>query len=329
MDQKKWSREQIADIYHTPLLDLVHQASLVHRHNHPSNEIQICHLISVKTGGCPENCHYCAQSSYYKTNVKAEPMMSHDEVMERAKEAKERGATRICLGAAWREVRNSPQFDAILSMISEINAMGLEACCTLGMLTEEHAERLSKAGLYAYNHNLDTSRKYYSEIVTTRTYDDRLRTLDIVSKADLTVCSGGIIGMGESIDDRLDLLHTLSNLKPQPESVPINILTQVTGTPFGKNLTPVPFEEYVRIIATARIIMPMAMVRLSSGRISLSFSEQTLCFLAGANSLFIGEKLLTVSNPDYEKDEELFRILGVKKRASFTMKKRKEACKHY
>jgi len=264
----------------------------------------------VKTGGCPEDCAYCPQSSHYDTGLERERMMKPPEVLEAATRAKAAGATRFCMGAAWREVKDGPAFDEVLEMVRGVRALGMEACCTLGMLNESQARRLADAGLSAYNHNLDTSRSYYKSIISTRTYDDRLRTLSNVRKAGITVCSGGIIGMGESLDDRCAMLATLANLEPQPESVPVNALVPVEGTPLADQ-TPVDGLELVRMIATARILMPASRVRLSAGRMALSREAQVLCFLAGANSIFYGEKLLTTGNPDVSADQSLLRDAGL------------------
>ena len=288
----------------------------MHIHFHLPHEVQVCTLISVKTGGCPEDCKYCAQSSRNQTFVKALPIMKYAEVIAEAKRAKARGSTRICLGAAWREIRENKPFEEILEMIKGIKALNMEVCCTLGMLTSTQAERLKEAGLYAYNHNLDTSESFYPNITSTRSYQERLHTLDIVQETELSLCCGGIMGLGESIEDRLQLLHTLSTRKVHPESVPINRLEPIPGTPLEKQL-PVSIWEFVRIIALTRILMPKAMIRLSAGRLSLSFIEQTLCFIAGANSIFAGEKLLTVANQSIDKDAELFQLLGIQKQPAF------------
>lgn len=310
-------KEELKAIYDLPFLEIVSKAGKIHEQFHRPSEIQVCSLISIKTGGCPEDCKYCAQSSRYKTPVPAQAMMSLDAVLKEAKKAITRGATRVCLGAAWREARDSNQFENALQMIKEIASMGVEVCCTLGMLKDTQAARLKEAGLYAYNHNLDTSEDYYKEVVTTRTYQDRLNTLDVAEKANLSICCGGILGMGESESDRIGLLHTLSQRNPHPESVPINRLSAIPGTPF-ENQPPVPVLEMVRMIATARIAMPKAMIRLSAGRLEMSIEEQALCFLAGANSIFAGEKLLTVANTPIDRDEEMFQLLNLKKRAAYS-----------
>jgi biotin synthase len=265
----------------------------------------------VKTGGCPEDCSYCPQSSKYETDVDPQRMMKPVEVLEAAGRAKAAGATRFCMGAAWREVKEGPAFDSVLEMVRGVRALGMEACCTLGMLDEAQASRLADAGLSAYNHNLDTSPTFYGQIISTRTYEDRLRTLRNVRKAGITVCSGGIIGMGESLDDRCGMLMTLANLDPQPESVPVNALVASPGTPLADR-PPVDPIELVRMIATARILMPKSRVRLSAGRLALSREAQVLCFIAGANSIFYGEKLLTTGNPDVEADRALLRDAGLR-----------------
>ena len=311
-----WTEQEILDIYSMPLLDLVFKAASIHRKFHEPSEVQVSSLLSIKTGACSEDCAYCPQSARYKTGIEIEPLMEVDEVIEAAKKAKEAGATRFCMGAAWREVKDNKEFEKVLKMVREVNNLGMEVCCTLGMLTESQAKRLKEAGLYAYNHNLDTSPEYYKKIITTRTYEDRLNTLRHVRNAGITVCCGGIIGMGESIKDRLMLLLVLSSLKPHPESVPINALIPVKGTPLG-NSEPVSVWEMARMIATARILMPKSVVRLSAGRINISKEGQALCFLAGANSIFLGEKLLTQKNPEVNEDLEMFMLLGLKPREAF------------
>ena len=311
MPKHEYTLAEVRAIYDLPIPDLVMRAQLVHREHHPANDVQLCSLLSVKTGGCPEDCAYCPQSSHYDTGLERERMMKTPEVLDAAARAKAAGATRFCMGAAWREVKDGPAFDEVLEMVRGVRALGMEACCTLGMLSEGQAERLAEAGLSAYNHNLDTSRSYYKSIISTRTYDDRLRTLSNVRKAGITVCSGGIIGMGESLDDRCAMLATLANLEPQPESVPVNALVPVEGTPLADQ-TPVDGLELVRMIATARILMPASRVRLSAGRMALSREAQVLCFLAGANSIFYGEKLLTTGNPDVSADQSLLRDAGLR-----------------
>jgi len=303
--------QEVRAIHDLPLPELLFRAHAVHREHHAADEVQLCTLLSVKTGGCAEDCAYCPQSSHYETPVSAEKSLAVDEVLDAAQQARQSGATRFCMGAAWREVKDGPAFDNVLSMVRGVRALGMEACVTLGMLNDDQARRLKDAGLTAYNHNLDTSRSFYKSIITTRTYDDRLRTIENVRKAGITVCSGGIIGMGESLDDRCGMLMTLANLDPQPESVPVNALVPSPGTPLADR-PPVDPIELVRMIATARILMPRARVRLSAGRLALSREAQVLCFLSGANSIFYGEKLLTTGNPDVEADRALLRDAGLR-----------------
>jgi biotin synthase len=316
MIRNNWTREEITEIYNSPLLELMYRAATVHRQYHSAQEVQVCTLLSVKTGGCPEDCAYCPQAARYQTSVEAHKLMKTEEVLAAAAQAKANGSTRFCMGAAWREVRNNSDFDRVLHMVKGVSQMGLEVCCTLGMLTEEQAQKLKEAGLYAYNHNLDTSADYYDDIITTRTYQDRLNTLENVRKAGVSVCCGGIIGMGEKKEDRIGLLHTLANLPEHPESVPVNALVPVEGTPL-EDQEKVPVWDMVRMIATARILMPKAMVRLSAGRVSMSEAEQALCFMAGANSIFAGEKLLTTPNPEVDKDQQLFEVLNLVPRPSY------------
>ena len=302
---------EVRALHDLPLPELLFAAHTVHRAHHKTDEVQLCTLLSVKTGGCPEDCHYCPQSSHYDTDVKSERFLQTDEVLAAATVARAAGATRFCMGAAWREVKEGPAFDRVLDMVRGVKELGMEACCTLGMLTPEQAVRLGEAGLTAYNHNLDTSRRHYKSIIGTRTYDDRLRTIDNVRKAGITVCSGGIIGMGESLDDRCEMLMTLAALDPQPESVPINALVPVEGTPLAVQ-EPIQPIELVRMIATARVLMPETRVRLSAGRQQLNSEAQILCFFAGANSIFYGDKLLTTGNPDTDADQALLRMAGMK-----------------
>uniref|UniRef100_A0A803Q6V0 biotin synthase n=1 Tax=Cannabis sativa TaxID=3483 RepID=A0A803Q6V0_CANSA len=305
-----WTRDEIKAVYDSPVLDLLFHGAQVHRHAHNFREVQQCTLLSIKTGGCSEDCSYCPQSSRYDTGVKSQKLMTKDAVLEAAKKAKEAGSTRFCMGAAWREtVGRKTNFNQILEYVTEIRNMGMEVCCTLGMIEKQQAEALKKAGLTAYNHNLDTSREYYPNIITTRTYDDRLQTLQYVRDAGINVCSG-IIGLGEAEEDRVGLLHTLATLPTHPESVPINALLAVKGTPLQEQ-KPVEIWEMIRMIATARIVMPKAMVRLSAGRVRFSMPEQALCFLAGANSIFTGEKLLTTPNNDFDADQLMFKVLGL------------------
>src|SRR5690242_3459879 len=317
-----WTKEEISEIYNTPLLELIYQAATVHRQHHDAQEVQVCTLLSVKTGGCPEDCAYCPQAARYHTDVKVQKLMEVQEVIEKALEAKESGSTRFCMGAAWREVRDNRDFDKVLDMVKGVSQMGMEVCCTLGMLSPEQAVKLKEAGLYAYNHNLDTSEEFYSDIITTRNYSDRLDTLENVRQAKISVCSGGIIGMGENENDRIGMLHTLATLPEHPESVPVNALVPVAGTPLEEQ-DKVSIWEMVRMIATARIIMPKAMVRLSAGRVRMSVEEQALCFLAGANSIFAGDKLLTTPNPGIVQDQEMFQVLQLKPRKAFQEKELK------
>lgn len=302
--------EEIAAIYTAPLPDLIFRAQTVHRDHHRPDQVQGCVLLSIKTGGCPEDCAYCPQSAHYKTGVGRDGLVSVEEALQAAGNAKAQGATRFCMGAAWRDVPKGQQFDQVLAMVRGVRALGMEACCTLGMLNDEQARALAEAGLTAYNHNLDTSAEFYGEIITTRTYQDRLATLERVRRAGVTVCCGGIIGMGESRTERYRLLRELSSLDPHPESVPVNMLVRVEGTPLAHQKEEDPLE-LVRMIATARILMPVSMVRLSAGRLSLSDEAQALCFLAGANSIFMGDKLLTTPNPEANEDRRLFDKLGM------------------
>ncbi len=316
MIRNNWTLSEIEQIYNTPLLELIYQAATVHRTYNDTAEVQVCTLLSIKTGGCSEDCAYCPQAARYSTGVDVQSLMKTGEVLEYAKKAKQAGSTRFCMGAAWREVRDNRDFDRVIEMVKEVNELGMEVCCTLGMLTAGQAQKLADAGLYAYNHNLDTSSEYYGEIITTRTYEDRLQTLDNVRKAGVTVCCGGIIGLGETHEDRINMLHTLSTMPEHPESVPINALVRVKGTPL-ENQPKVDVWDMVRMIATARILMPATMVRLSAGRTEMSVAEQAMCFLAGANSIFAGEKLLTTPNPTFEEDHQMFELLGLKAREAF------------
>lgn len=311
-----WTKDEISAIYDRPILELIYDAATVHRENNDPSEVQVCTLLSIKTGGCPEDCAYCPQAARYHTGVDVHKLLDVDQVLGKAQKAKENGSTRFCMGAAWREVRDNRDFDKVIDMVKGVNAMGMEVCCTLGMLTEDQAKRLKEAGLYAYNHNLDTSEEYYDEIISTREYDDRLDTLNNVRNADISVCSGGIIGMGETKEDRIGMLHTLSNLPSHPESVPVNALVPVPGTPL-EDQPKVSVWEMVRMIATARIIMPKSQVRLSAGRVRMSVEEQALCFLAGANSIFAGDELLTTPNPEVDQDKQMFQTLNLKPRESF------------
>lgn len=311
-----WTFEEIKDIYHTSLMELIYRAATVHREYQATGEVQICTLLSIKTGGCPEDCAYCPQSAHHDTDVEAQDMLEPEEILSAARRAKEAGSTRFCMGTAWRCGRETKDFDRVLDMVSEITEMGLEVCCTLGMLTDEQAVRLKEAGLYAYNHNLDSSEDFYNRIISTRTYQDRLDTLGRVRDNDISVCCGGIIGMGETDWDRIELIHNLATMPIHPESVPINALIAVEGTPL-EDQPKVPWYDMARMIATARITMPDSMVRLSAGRVDMSMEEQTLCFMAGANSIFTGEKLLTTENNKLSKDRKMFEILGLTPRKAF------------
>lgn len=315
-ENKSYTLDQVADLYNRPLLDLVYEAAGVHRANHSANEMQMCTLLSIKTGGCSEDCGYCSQSIHNDAELEKEILMKTDDVLEQARKAKESGSTRFCMGAAWPKVLDGRAFDRVCDMVKGVSDMGMEACCTLGMLTEDQAVKLKDAGLTAYNHNLDTSREFYDKVITTRNYDDRLDTLKNVAKAGISACCGGILGLGETEKDRISLLHTLSNLNPQPESVPINMLVPVEGTPMANNKM-LDIFEWIRCIAVARILMPKAMVRLSAGRLTISKEAQAMAFMAGANAIFTGEKLLTTPNPEKDADYGLLNELGIKPRAPF------------
>lgn len=310
MIRHDWTNEEVRAIYEQPFPELMFRAQSAHRERFDPNEVQRSTLLSIKTGGCPENCKYCPQSAHYNTDVDREKLLDKDVVLKEAREAKECGSTRFCMGAAWREIRDGEEFDQVIDLVKEVDALGMEVCCTLGMLNEEQASRLKEAGCHAYNHNLDTSPEYYGKIITTRTYQDRLDTIGNVRKAGITVCCGGIVGLGEGIDDRLSLIRELASQSPHPESVPINMLVKVEGTPLEDNQEVDPLE-FVRMIATARIVMPNSYVRLSAGRKEMSDEMQALCFLAGANSVFAGEKLLTTPNPGENKDQQLMDKLGM------------------
>src|SRR5271154_1700966 len=306
-----WKSGEVEEIYRTPLTELVFRAQSVHRTHPAPDRVQTCQLISIKTGGCPEDCAYCPQSAHYDAPVERQGLLDALHVIGVAREAAERGVTRFCMGAAWRQAPEGAEFERVLEMVRGVSALGMEVCCTLGMLSEGQAARLKDAGLNAYNHNLDTSPEFYGSIISTRVYDDRLRTLAAVRKAGITVCCGGILGMGERESDRIGLLHQLATLQPHPESVPINMLVRVEGTPLASMPALDPLEM-VRAIATARILMPASRVRLAAGRKQLSAEAVTLCFLAGANSIFVGEKLLTTPNPAADEDELLLQRLGLR-----------------
>ncbi|CAH0493314.1 hypothetical protein KXD40_008826 [Peronospora effusa] len=313
-----WTKKEVEAIFDQPLLELIYKAATVHRMHFDPTEVQQCTLLSIKTGGCTEDCKYCSQSSHHKTFVKPEPTKKVQEVVEMARRAKAAGSTRFCMGSAWREVGKKNAFRHILDMVRQVKDMDLEVCCTLGMLTEEQAVQLKEAGLSAYNHNLDTSREHYAKVITTRTYDDRLKTIENVRKAGISVCCGGILGLGEEKIDRIGLLHTLATMDEHPESVPVNALVSVEGTPlFDEDIAPVTASDMARVIATARILMPKTMVRLSAGRMSFTDSEQGMMFMAGANSIFNGDTLLTTANPAFEKDKKLFESFGLKGKPAY------------
>lgn len=303
---KRYTLDYVTEIYTLPLLELIYRANSIHRQYQPLGKVQLCTLSNIKSGNCPEDCKYCPQSARYNTEIEKYELLPKEIVLEQAKNAKRNGATRFCMGAAWRSAPSGDDFEKVLELVKEVSSLGMEVCCTLGMLTQDQAYKLKEAGLTAYNHNLDTSPDFYKEIITTRTFEDRLQTIKYVSCADIQVCSGGILGLGESREDRIKLLYTLANLDPQPESVPINVLVKVKGTPLENNKDIDNFEV-VRSIATSRILIPHAKVRLSAGRLEMSQEMQVLCFFAGANSIFTGEKLLTTDNPSFNSDMELFR----------------------
>jgi biotin synthase len=311
-----WTKDEIIAIYNKPIMDLLFEAATIHREHHDPNVVQVSTLLSIKTGGCSEDCGYCPQAARYHTGVQANDLMTLSEVKEKALKAKESGSSRVCMGAAWRNVKDGPQFEQVLEMVRTINKMDMEVCCTLGMITENQAHRLAEAGLYAYNHNLDTSEEYYKEVISTRGFNDRLQTIENVRKTSVTVCSGGIIGMGESIEDRAGMLVALSTLNPQPESVPINALVAVEGTPL-EDEKPLEVWEMIRMVATSRIIMPETQVRLSAGRLKMNTESQALCFFAGANSIFAGDKLLTTPNPAMNEDLKMFQLLGLNPQKPF------------
>lgn len=305
-----WTQQEILDIYNKPLMELLYEAASVHRKFHDPNTVQVSTLISIKTGGCPEDCGYCPQAARYHTQIEGNDLMSVQQVKAQALRAKSGGSSRVCMGAAWRNVKDGPEFDQVLEMVRTINKLEMEVCCTLGMLTENQAQRLAEAGLYAYNHNLDTSEDFYKDVISTRAFKDRLDTIANVRKSNVTVCSGGIIGMGEKLQDRAGMLVALSTLNPQPESVPINALVAVAGTPM-ENIAPIAIWDMIRMVATTRIVMPETQVRLSAGRTEMSREGQALCFFAGANSIFAGDKLLTTPNPNVDDDMEMFKLLGL------------------
>ncbi len=306
---RAWSLRETLDLFELPFSDLLFEAQSVHRQHHDPNRIQVATLLSIKTGGCPEDCKYCPQSAHYKTNVDADALVDLAEVVSAARMAKSRGATRFCMGAAWRSPTDR-QLEQVVPMVEAVAALGMETCVTLGMLSDQQAHRLAEAGLDYYNHNLDTSPEFYKEIISTRTYSDRLDTLDNVRNAGIHVCCGGIVGMGESRSDRAKLLVELANLPEPPESVPINMLVRVQGTPM-EEVEELDIFEFIRTVAAARIMMPESWVRLSAGRTEMTRESQSLCFLAGANSIFAGDKLLTTANPEHDEDASLFEALGI------------------
>jgi len=310
VEKKEWTKEEVLELYNKPLLELVFDAAKVHRENHDPKEVQVSTLLSIKTGGCPEDCGYCPQASRYHTDIEKNDLMSVQTVKAQALRARSSGSSRVCMGAAWRNVKEGQDFDQVLEMVRTVRDLDMEVCCTLGMLTQDQARRLSEAGLYAYNHNLDSSEEYYKKVISTRGYKDRIETIGNARKAGLTVCSGGIIGMGETPEDRSAMLVSLASLNPYPESVPINALVAVEGTPM-EGQKQIPIWDMIRMVATTRIVLPKTTVRLSAGRTQMSDEGQALCFMAGAGSIFAGDKLLTTPNPDINKDMELFRMLGL------------------
>jgi biotin synthase len=311
------TKETLLALYNKPLLELVFEAATIHRQFHNPREIQMSSLLSIKTGGCSEDCGYCPQAARYHTDVEAQKLMTVESVIEQAKNAKANGSSRLCMGAAWREVRDNKDFDNVVEMVQAVNDLEMEVCCTLGMLNENQAKRLKNAGLFAYNHNLDTSKEFYTDVISTREYEDRLNTIDNARKAGLTVCSGGIIGMGEAIEDRVGLLLSYMAMETPPNSIPINALVAVEGTPL-EDQKPIEQWEMIRMVAMTRIAFPESIVRLSAGRTKMNMEGQALCFMAGAGSIFAGDKLLTTPNPDFNEDKEMFKILGLQVKAAFT-----------
>ena len=310
VERHNWTKQEILEIYNKPLMELLYEAATVHRKFHDPNTVQVSTLLSIKTGGCPEDCGYCPQAARYHTDIENNDLMTVRQVKAQALRAKESGSSRVCMGAAWRNVKDGHEFEQVLEMVRTINKLDMEVCCTLGMLTENQARRLAEAGLYAYNHNLDTSEDYYKDVISTRAFDDRLKTIENIRKSNVTVCSGGIIGMGERLEDRAGMLVALSTLNPQPESVPINALVAVEGTPM-EDIDPISIWDMIRMVATTRIVMPKTQVRLSAGRTEMTREGQAMCFFAGANSIFAGDKLLTTPNPDVNEDLEMFKQLGL------------------
>lgn len=310
------SKESLLELYNKPLLELVFEAATIHREFHNPQEVQMSSLLSIKTGGCSEDCGYCPQAARYHTDVKAHKLMSVDSVIEQAKNAKANGSSRLCMGAAWREIRDNKDFDNVIEMVQAVNDLDMEVCCTLGMMNETQAVRLKNAGLFAYNHNLDTSKEFYGDVISTREYEERLTTIANARKAGITVCSGGIIGMGEAVEDRIGLLMSYMEMETPPESIPINALVAIDGTPL-EDQKPIEQWEMIRMVATTRIAFPESIVRLSAGRTKMNMEGQALCFMAGAGSIFAGDKLLTTPNPEFNEDKEMFQILGLIAKKSF------------
>ena len=310
------SKESLLELYNKPLLGLVFEAATIHREFHNPQEVQMSSLLSIKTGGCSEDCGYCPQAARYHTDVKAHKLMSVDSVIEQAKNAKANGSSRLCMGAAWREIRDNKDFDNVIEMVQAVNDLDMEVCCTLGMMNETQAVRLKNAGLFAYNHNLDTSKEFYGDVISTREYEERLTTIANARKAGITVCSGGIIGMGEAVEDRIGLLMSYMEMETPPESIPINALVAIEGTPL-EDQKPIEQWEMIRMVATTRIAFPETIVRLSAGRTKMNMEGQALCFMAGAGSIFAGDKLLTTPNPEFNEDKEMFQILGLIAKKSF------------
>ena len=310
------TKDTLLALYNKPLLELVFEAATIHRQFHNPREVQMSSLLSIKTGGCSEDCGYCPQAARYHTDVETHKLMTVDSVIEQAKNAKANGSSRLCMGAAWREVRDNKDFDNVVEMVQAVNDLDMEVCCTLGMMNEDQAKRLKNAGLFAYNHNLDTSKEFYGDVISTREYEDRLNTIENARKAGITVCSGGIIGMGEAIEDRVGLLMSYVEMETPPDSIPINALVAIEGTPL-EDQKPIEQWELIRMVATTRIAFPKSVVRLSAGRTKMTMEGQALCFLAGASSIFAGDKLLTTPNPEFNEDKEMFEILGLIPKAAF------------
>jgi biotin synthase len=311
------TKETLLELYNKPLLELVFEAATIHRQFHNPREVQMSSLLSIKTGGCSEDCGYCPQAARYHTDVEAHKLMTVDSVIEQAKNAKANGSSRLCMGAAWREVRDNKDFDNVVEMVQAVNDLDMEVCCTLGMMNEDQAKRLKNAGLFAYNHNLDTSKEFYGDVISTREYEDRLNTIDNARKAGLTVCSGGIIGMGEAVEDRIGLLMSYMEMETPPNSIPINALVAIEGTPL-EDQKPIEQWEMIRMVAVTRIAFPESVVRLSAGRTKMNMEGQALCFMAGAGSIFAGDKLLTTPNPEFNEDKEMFEILGLLPKTAYT-----------